>query len=206
MTTRAPLTAKGAQRLRAELDELKSVKRPAIIEAIAEARAHGDLRENAEYHAAREQQSFTEGRIVIHRGADGHYHWPGKIDGHAVDFLVDTGASVVALTRQDAAALGLNPAADQFTVTVQTAAGTARAAPVQLAQIAVGDAKVERVTALVVENGLPHSLLGMSYLGRLNGFQAGPDGLTLKHSVVFVVRLCIKTSDVPFVSLARNWV
>ncbi|WP_147652711.1 transcription elongation factor GreA [Vulcaniibacterium gelatinicum] len=60
---RAPLTAKGAQRLRAELEELKSVKRPAVINAIAEARAHGDLRENAEYHAAREQQGFIEGRI-----------------------------------------------------------------------------------------------------------------------------------------------
>ncbi|RNF85439.1 transcription elongation factor GreA [Montanilutibacter psychrotolerans] len=60
---RAPLTMKGAQRLRAELDELKSVKRPAVIHAIAEARAHGDLKENAEYHAAREQQGFIEGRI-----------------------------------------------------------------------------------------------------------------------------------------------
>ena len=60
---RAPLTVKGAQRLRAELEELKSVKRPAVIHAISEARAHGDLKENAEYHAAREQQSFIEGRI-----------------------------------------------------------------------------------------------------------------------------------------------
>ncbi len=59
----APLTIQGAQRLRAELDELKSVKRPAVINAIAEARAHGDLKENAEYHAAREQQGFIEGRI-----------------------------------------------------------------------------------------------------------------------------------------------
>lgn len=60
---RAPLTHRGAQRLREELENLKSVKRPEVIQAIAEARAHGDLKENAEYHAAREQQGFIEGRI-----------------------------------------------------------------------------------------------------------------------------------------------
>ena len=60
---RSPMTTKGAQRLRQELEYLKSVKRPEIINAIAEARAHGDLKENAEYHAAREMQGFTEGRI-----------------------------------------------------------------------------------------------------------------------------------------------
>ena len=60
---RKPLTAKGAARLRIELRRLKSEDRPRVIQAIAEARAHGDLSENAEYHAAREQQSFSEGRI-----------------------------------------------------------------------------------------------------------------------------------------------
>jgi transcription elongation factor GreA len=63
MSSIAPLTTTGARRLREELDELRSVKRPAVIAAIAEARAHGDLKENAEYHAAREQQGFIEGRI-----------------------------------------------------------------------------------------------------------------------------------------------
>ena len=57
------MTLRGAERLRAELKRLKSIDRPSVIKAIAEARAHGDLSENAEYHAARDQQSFMEGRI-----------------------------------------------------------------------------------------------------------------------------------------------
>lgn len=67
-----PFTRTGAERLRRELERLKKVDRPAVIEAIAEARAHGDLKENAEYHAAREQQGFIEARIQELEGALGN--------------------------------------------------------------------------------------------------------------------------------------
>lgn len=66
--SKVPITTKGAQKLREQLKALKTVERPRISKAIAEARAHGDLSENAEYHAAREQQSFLEGRIAAIEG------------------------------------------------------------------------------------------------------------------------------------------
>ena len=72
MTTKVPITARGAEKLREELVQLKKVDRPRIVEAIAEARAHGDLKENAEYHAAKEQQGFLEGRIKEIEGKLSH--------------------------------------------------------------------------------------------------------------------------------------
>ncbi|GAA0648701.1 hypothetical protein GCM10009101_22710 [Brevundimonas lenta] len=114
------------------------------------------------------------------KAADGHYWAEAMIDGRAVRVMVDTGASVVALTRDDAARLGMTLKADDFSATVVTASGPVRAAPVELAAVAVAGARVEKVQALVVEEGLPHSLLGMSYLGRLSAFTATPAALTLR--------------------------
>ena len=69
---RVPMTVQGAKALEEELNRLKSVERPAVVKAIAEARAHGDLKENAEYHAAKEQQGFIEGRIKEIEGKLSH--------------------------------------------------------------------------------------------------------------------------------------
>ena len=78
---RTPMTLRGAETLRAELKRLKSEVRPAIIKAIAEARGHGDLSENAEYHAAREQQGFIEGRIkeIEHKLASAEVIDPARL-------------------------------------------------------------------------------------------------------------------------------
>lgn len=97
MTGKIPITKRGAEQLRKELHELKTVARPKVIEAIAEARAHGDLKENAEYHAAREQQSFIEGRIADINGKLGNAQiidittldCSGKVVFGSTVFLID---------------------------------------------------------------------------------------------------------------------
>lgn len=116
----------------------------------------------------------------VTRGADGHYWAEALIDGRAVRLMVDTGASVVILTAEDAARLGVRLEESDFASSVQTASGLVGAAPVTLGHIAVAGARVDHVQALVVKDGLPHSLLGMSYLGRLSRFEATPAGLTLR--------------------------
>ncbi len=120
----------------------------------------------------------TAAQVV--RGADGHYWAQADIDGRAVRVMVDTGASVVALTPADAARLGVELEASDFSAVVQTASGPVSAAPVTLKHVAVAGARVDDVQALVVKEGLPHSLLGMSFLGRLSRFEATPAGLTLR--------------------------
>ncbi|MEI7894370.1 MAG: transcription elongation factor GreA [Myxococcales bacterium] len=83
-----PLTPQGAAKLREELQNLKSVERPAIIQAIGTAREHGDLSENAEYHAARDRQSFIEGRIkdLVNKLALAEIIDPAKVEGFRVAF------------------------------------------------------------------------------------------------------------------------
>jgi aspartyl protease family protein len=114
------------------------------------------------------------------KAADGHYWADARIDDKVVRVMVDTGASVVVLTPADAARLGLRLKAGDFSATIITASGPVPAARVALASVAVAGARVEQVEALVVQRGLPHSLLGMSYLGRLSSFSATPAEITLR--------------------------
>lgn len=114
------------------------------------------------------------------KAADGHFWADADIDGRSIRLMVDTGASLVALTAADAARLGVAPAPEAYVQRLRTASGETRAAPVQLARVAVGPVVLEDVEALVVAEGLPHSLLGMSYLGRLSAFEARQDALVLR--------------------------
>jgi aspartyl protease family protein len=114
------------------------------------------------------------------KSPDGHYWAEALVDGQRVRFLVDTGATAVALTIDDARRLGFNPSDLNYAYKVMTASGEARAAEVRLASISVGGARVDDVPAMVIEKGLPASLLGMSYLGRLSRFEATQTALILR--------------------------
>ena len=98
MVEKVPMTAEGHQRLEAELKNLKHVQRPAVIKAIEEARAHGDLSENAEYHAAKEQQGFIESRIQDFEGkvSRSEVFNPKELSGDSVLF-----SATVSLTDED---------------------------------------------------------------------------------------------------------
>lgn len=117
---------------------------------------------------------------AVMKGSDGHYWAEADVNGRRVRFLVDTGSTAVALTLADAERLGLDPGRLHFSQTVQTAAGDAHAAVVDLDYVAVAGAKVDKVQAMVLDKGLTTSLLGMTYLGRLSGFEATPATLILQ--------------------------
>jgi aspartyl protease family protein len=119
-------------------------------------------------------------RGEIRKSADGHYWANGEANGAKVRFLVDTGATAVALTPADARRLGFDVGALDYSNRVTTADGQARAAAVKLASLTVSGARLENVDALVIEKGLDTSLLGMTYLGRLASFQATRQALILQ--------------------------
>lgn len=116
----------------------------------------------------------------VSKSADGHYWAEAQVNGREVRFLVDTGATDVALTADDARRLGIDLSSLTFDRTVNTAAGPSKAAKVDLDYVSVAGARVDHVGALVLQNGLQTSLLGMTYLGRLSKFEATQSALILR--------------------------
>ncbi len=114
-------------------------------------------------------RSSAYGRnMTIEPGPNGHFSVEAEVDGRHMDFMIDTGASVIALREQDAARLGIHPAQREYTVKVATANGMVRAAPVELGVVEVGSLSVRNVAAMVLpDDVLGQNLLGMSFLSRV---------------------------------------
>jgi len=119
---------------------------------------------------------------VVARDSFGRFRADGRIDGRELQFTVDTGASIVALTADDAAQLGIHPAATEYTMLIRTANGTVRAAPTTLDMVEVGDIMVHDVAAVVMPDGaLSDNLLGLSFLSRLRHFEYSEGKMVLEQ-------------------------
>ena len=118
-------------------------------------------------------ESSAPRSIAIARGDNGHFNVQAMIDGRRMEFLVDTGASVIALRARDAARLGIHPTPRDYSATAHTANGTVRAAPIELRRVDVGGLMVNNVRAIVIpDESLGQNLLGMTFLSRVRWQQA----------------------------------
>jgi aspartyl protease family protein len=127
-------------------------------------------------------QSSSGRTVSIGRDHRGHFQANGRVDGRSVSFMVDTGASVIALTEREAARLGIRPVRNDYTAQVRTANGVVKAAPVTLNSVDIGGLVVRDVQALVVPgDALSENLLGLSYLTRLKRFEYANNKLVLEN-------------------------
>jgi aspartyl protease family protein len=119
---------------------------------------------------------------TITKGRNGHFQAEARVNGATLDFMVDTGATVIALKEGDAARLGIHPAPSQYSATVSTANGQTKAARTQLASIDIGGVVVRDVDALVLpDDVLGQNLLGMAFLSRLKRFEYANGRLVLEQ-------------------------
>jgi len=126
--------------------------------------------------------SVNSRSVIVQRDARGHFEVDARVEGRPMTFMVDTGASVIALTASDAARLGIRPAPRDFVAEVKTANGTARAAPARLERVEIGDLVVRDVAALVLPDAaLSDNLLGLSFLSRLRRFEYSDGRLVLEQ-------------------------
>jgi aspartyl protease family protein len=129
------------------------------------------------------RQSATSGRsLTLESGRDGHFPVEVRIEGRRIDFIVDTGASLVILRESDAAQAGFRPMRSDYTATVSTANGKIKAAPFKLDRIEVGGITVYDVPALVLpDEALWKNLLGMSFLSRLKRYEVANGRMVLEQ-------------------------
>jgi aspartyl protease family protein len=119
---------------------------------------------------------------VIAPSRGGHFRVSGRVDGRRIDFMVDTGATVIALKPEDAAMLGIHPVERDYGAMVKTANGAIRVAPVQLESVEIEDLEVHNVAAIVMPAGVsPENLLGLSFLRRLRRFEYADGKLVLEQ-------------------------
>ena len=126
------------------------------------------------------RNTATGAEIVIPAGRNGHFLVTAEIEDVEILFLVDTGASQVILTVEDAERLGHRVDFLEFSDRFQTANGTIQGAPLRLSGLRIGDLEIEDLRASVIRAPMPTSLLGMSFLSRLEGFEVGEEGLILR--------------------------
>ena len=120
--------------------------------------------------------------LNIPRDGRGHFQTEGRIDGQRIGFMVDTGASVVALNETSAARFGLRPSRSEYNATVSTANGTVKAARTRIAMLDVGGVVVRDVDALVLPDAaLSENLLGLSFLSRLKRFEYANGQMVLEQ-------------------------
>lgn len=118
---------------------------------------------------------------VLKMSDDGHYWADAKIDGRRIRMMVDTGASMIALTRDDARRIGLQMGDLDFKWEVGTAGGKTYGAYVQLEDVTIGNVTVEQVDALVIQAELENSLLGMSFLSELSSFEFSKNAMIIRE-------------------------
>ncbi len=132
--------------------------------------------------AQNRQVSLAAGdELVLEADSRGHYYVDAEVNGEAVRFLVDTGATMVALSPDDAARIGFRPGPAEFTGRARTANGIARVAPVMIDEIQLGDIRVRNVQGAVLDTAMRNSLLGMSFLARLSGYEVRGNRLILRQ-------------------------
>jgi len=128
------------------------------------------------------QTSIGQHTMELTSGRDGHFHVDARVEGRHIDFMIDTGASLVVLRETDAAQIGLHPMPRDYTALVSTANGRTKAAPAKLERIEIGDITVFDVAALIMpDDSLSQNLLGVAFLSRLKRYEFADGRMVLEQ-------------------------